>query len=427
MCKPLDIFTPMCYNNAIIFFEVITMAYLKGKNDEIKGNLDPKYLVQKADPLVLMRTVPFSLGELKMLDTYISRINAKDDTHRTVIFTKEEYEELMGLNSVDYRTLEKNAKGLLGKIVTLEMPRRSFFKFVLFSKAYYHLDKNGKPIIEITCTEEARDLFFCIGKYHYFSYALENVIKLTRKSSYLLYLHIRHNRYRGEWEVPVEELRDVILDCKGQKSYQAFKEFKRAVFDPAVKEINQKTDCHFTYEPLKCGRKIVKIKFIYQAKSQEELMSFDEIINKQLLCDESTDVYEEEKQTQNEYGYNDEPQYNGEYADDDEDEDEYEDEDEKWAEVYGSVRLATLASGCGYEFGKPQMEQIVAVLKRINIPRDTLTDSLTWGRYAYLREKYATLNAEEAKKAQKGQKPIKNRFRYFLKMLEADAFRPAAY
>lgn len=53
-----------------------------------KEKIDPKYWVQKADPLTLMRSVPFSLGELKILDTYISRINAADDTHRTVIFTK---------------------------------------------------------------------------------------------------------------------------------------------------------------------------------------------------------------------------------------------------------------------------------------------------------------------------------------------------
>ena len=38
------------------------MARLKGKDEEIKGNLDQKYWVQKSDPLVLMRSVPFSLA-----------------------------------------------------------------------------------------------------------------------------------------------------------------------------------------------------------------------------------------------------------------------------------------------------------------------------------------------------------------------------
>ena len=240
------------------------MAQLKGENNEIMGKLDPKYWVQKSDPLVLMRSVPFTLGELKILDTYISRINAADDTRRTVIFTKEEYEELMGITCANYRALQKHTKGMLGKVVELQMPNKDYLQFVLFTKAYYHKDEYGKPIIEITCTEEAKDLFFCINKYHYFKYALENIISLTRKASYLLYVYIRANRYRGEWDVSLDELRDTVLDCKGQESYQEYKIFKNRVLNPAVKEVNKKTDCHFAYEAIKRGRRVAKIKFIIQ-------------------------------------------------------------------------------------------------------------------------------------------------------------------
>lgn len=369
------------------------MARLKGKDEEIKGKLDQKYWVQKSDPLVLMRSVPFSLGELKVLDTYISRINAADDSRTTVIFTKEEYEELMGISKINAEVLKKHAEGLLGKIVTLEMPDKSFLKFVLFTAAYYHLDDCGVPIIELSCSPQAKDLFFCIGKYHYFKYALENVINLTHKASYLLYIYVLHNRYRGEWELSLDELRDSVLDCKGQESYRAFKEFKRAVLDPATKEINKKTDCHFAYEPIKRGRRVVKIKFIYQSQDQLEGQTsfFDEPLDVPLLSDQS------------------------------------EDEEEKWIKFYGSERLAILAEGCNYEFGKEDMEQIAAVLVRINIPKDRMTDDLTYGRQFYLREKYAALNAEAAKKERRGQKPITDRFKYFLGMLESDTFQPAAY
>ena len=272
------------------------MAQLKGKKEEITGPLDPKYWVQKSDPLVLMRSVPFSLGELKLLDTYISRINAKDDTRRTVIFTKEEYEELMGLSCVDYRTLQKHTKGVLSKVVELLMPNKDYLQFVLFERAYYHKDEYGKPIIELTCTTLAKDLFFCIGKYHYFKYALENVIKLTRKASYLLYLHIRTNRYQGEWEVDLKELRDTVLDCKGQESYQEYKIFKNRVLDPAVKEVNEKTDCHFEYEAVKRGRRVAKIKFIYHSKEQVDgQLSFDMPVVVPQLSDQSEGKAEKEE------------------------------------------------------------------------------------------------------------------------------------
>ena len=371
------------------------MARLKGENEEITGKLDPKYWVQKSDPLVLMRSVPFTLGELKILDTYISRINAADDTRRTVIFTKEEYEELMGITCANYRALQKHTKGMLGKVVELQMPNKDYLQFVLFTKAYYHKDEYGKPIIEITCTEEAKDLFFCINQYHYFKYALENVISLTRKASYLLYVYIRANRYRGEWDVSLDELRDSVLDCKGQESYSAFKEFKRAVLDPAVKEVNKKTDCHFEYETVKRGRKVAKIKFTYLAEEQiDGQLSFDEVADIPLLADQSVD------------------------------------EDELRLAKYGTETLAILAEGVKDEFSKEEMEEISIILTRINTRKDhnlSGYNATVYGRQHYLREKYAALNVEAAKKERKGSKPIKDRFKYFKKMLEDDAFEPAAF
>jgi hypothetical protein len=268
------------------------------------------------------------------------------------------------------------------------MPNKSFLQFVLFTAAYYHLDDYGVPIIELSCSPQAKELFFCIGKYHYFKYALENVINLTHKASYLLYIYILPNRYRGTWTISLEKLRDNVLDCKKQESYQEFKIFKNRVLDPAVKEINAKTDCHFEYEPIKRGRKVVEIKFTYLSK---------EAIDGQLSFDELPAPA---------------PQV---------------DDEEHWIEVYGSERLAILAEGCNYEFDKSQMEQISCVLTRIHIPKEANTNDLTFGKLFYLKEKYSALNAEVAKKKSNGEKNIKNRFRYFLKMLEQDTFHPAAY
>jgi hypothetical protein len=339
------------------------MAHLKGDKKEIIGNLDPQHLVQKSDPLALMRSVPFSLGELKILDTYISRINAADDTRRTVIFTKAEYEELMGLKEANVQTLRKHTKGMLGKVVELQMSNKDYLQFVLFGEAYYHADEYGTPIIELTCTEKAKDLFFCIGKYHYFKYALENIVKLTRKSSYLLYLYIVRNRYRGEWDIDVTDLRDNILDCKNQESYREYKEFKKSVLAPAVKEVNKKTDCHFDYEQIKRGRWVIKIKFIYH--SQEQLEG-------QISIDDLPSVTDHED--------------------------------------YGSEELNDLAAAVNFEFGKEEVEGLIPIMDGLGI--------LPGNRKYYVSEKYAQLRAEEARKQSSDDKPIKHRYKYLISMMD---------
>lgn len=341
------------------------MTTKKPKNAEIMGNLDRKYWVQKADPLIAMKSIPFTLGELKILDTYISRINAADDTRRTVIFTKEEYEELMGLSCANPRALQKHIKALLSRVPELYIPDDGYISFVLFEKAYYHKDEYGKPIIELTCTETSKDLFFCIGKYHYFKYALENVINLTRKASYLLYLHILTNRFRGEWDLLLDELRDEVLDCKEQESYQEYKIFKNRVLDPAVKEVNEKTDCHFTYEAIKRGRKVAKIKFLYHSR--------DKLDTSQLTFDDLPTATAEEQQ-------------------------------------YSSEPLEFLAGACDDSFTEEEMQVIFSILTTKDLPADQ--NGVQIARYHFLMQQYAELKRQESLQS------IKNRFSYFKKMIE---------
>ena len=337
----------------------------KPENTEIVGCLDAQYWVQKSDPLVMMRSVPFSLGELKILDTYISRINAGDDARRTVIFTKEEYETLMGITCANPRSLAKHTKSLLGKVVELLMPDGDYLQFVLFEQAIYRKDDYGRMIIELTCTATAKDLFFCIGKYHYFKYALENVINLTRKSSYLLYVYILTNRYRVKWSISLDELRDNVLDCKLQKSYQEYKVFKRDVLDPAVKEINKKTDCHFEYKAEKRGKRVTEITFIYHSEIREELERFSP---KQLSLD---------------------------------------------VEDLHTDHIDFLSDAFDGEFSREEVEVLFSIVSTMNLPK-THDMGVEFDRYHYFAEKYAILNLESKKTN------IRNRFNYLKKMITND-------
>lgn len=231
-----------------------------------EGNLKENYLVQKSEPLLLMRSVPFELGELKILDTYLSRINSHDDSCRTVTFTKTEYEQLMGLSNVDIRTLKKYTKSMLQKVVELPMPG-GYVQFTLFTRAACKTNDYGQQIVELTCSEEAKTVFFNIEGLRYLQYELKNTLSLTSKYSFLLYLYIRKERFRENWEIPLAELREQKLDCKND-TYSSFKYFKRDILDKAVNEINKKTDVDVSYETIKKGRYVVSIRFIYHKKEQ---------------------------------------------------------------------------------------------------------------------------------------------------------------
>ena len=335
----------------------------------LDGNLNNTYLVQKSEPLLLMRTVPFELGELKILDTYLSRINSHDEKCRTVTFTKAEYEQLMGLTDTRPQTLKKYIKSMLQKVV--DIPTEKGYKlFSLFTCATCEKDEYEQWTITLSCSEDAKQLFFGIEQLGYLQYELKNILSLTSKYSFLLYLYLRKERYRSDWVIPLDELREQRLDIKNNETYLNFKYFKRDVIDKAVAEVNEKTDIKFTYITVKKGRRVTGIRFqiIKELNAiDEDQLTFDDIPN-----------YE--------YDVND--------------------------------KLGLLAEAVHNEFSPTQMNEIFETICLLQLPdsEDLGTDI---ARYHYLAKKYAKLNSSDERNKLKG-KPIKNRFNYFLKLIQGD-------
>ena len=370
----------------------------------LENHLKDTAEVEKSRPLLLMKSVPFELGELKVLDTYISRINSENPNTRTVIFSKEEYEELIGVENIDWRTLAKHTRGLLGKIVELEMKPRQYMQFVLFTKAYYHLDEQGLAAVELTCSEEAQRLFFGIQEIGYLKYQLANVLSLTSKYSYLLYLYLKDNVFRECWKVSVEELRDKKLDLKNNECYKQFKYFKRDVLDKAIKEINEKTDISYEWKPIKRGRTVTHIEFKYIKPDENELvgqLSFEELPEPQPKVPKIVEESENMPEI-------------------------VDDEELRLKRFDGDEELSILSEAVKDEFSVEDITHIREILRRIpDIQPDknlgTGHWAMVWGRAAYLREQYAKLNATSKKKLINGGKGINDRCAYFKQMLEKAA------
>lgn len=237
------------------------MARKKEKPPIVNG-LDDTYIVEKSRALVLMKEVPFALGELKVLDTYLSRINARDPEATTVRFSKEEYEDLMGIERMHPSRLEKYVTSLMGQTVTIpdENARGGWKAYTLFDEAECGQDENGQWWIDLSCTLKAKKLFFNIESIGYIRYQLKNVLPLTSKYSVLLYIYLLDNRFRKSWEISVNELKRTILRCT-ESLYDEYKYLNQRILKKCIEEINSKTDLTFDYEPVRLGRKVVKIRF----------------------------------------------------------------------------------------------------------------------------------------------------------------------
>lgn len=228
------------------------------------------WVVQKSNPLKTLADSKMTLFHLKVLDTYLSRINSHKPEERYVKFTKGELEQILGVTKMHKTELDRRLDGLF-RAVTIhdENKLNKFVKIGLFAKAECEMAKNGQWEVVLACTQEAMEYIFNIDNIGYLRYRLKNVIALKSKYSYILYIYLADNKFRETWEISADDLRE-LLDCKAE-TYRKFYRFNNLILSKCQNEINDKTDIKFTYTPIKKGKYVEKVKF--EVTEQQEIQS----------------------------------------------------------------------------------------------------------------------------------------------------------
>lgn len=246
------------------------------------GTNPEKLTVQKSNPLLTLSETSITLPELKILDVYLSRINSHEPEKRYVRLEKGELEKILDMTRILQKDLDERINNLF-QVVTIkdDTKRNGFTKISLFEKVTCEQDENGLWQIDLMCTQSAMEYIFNIENLGYLKYRLRNIVNFTSRRSYFLYLYLEDNIYRKTFEVDLNELKQ-ILDCTAV-SYLKFKEFNDKILKKAQKEILKNTDLSFTYSTIKCGRRVVAIKFeVERIKRPEEIFTEKKSVLEQL-------------------------------------------------------------------------------------------------------------------------------------------------
>ena len=336
---------------------------------------DTKLTVQKSLPLFALWRSELSLAEFKILDAYLSRIDSRNPEKRAVRFQKGELERILGVKKINTPELKERLKHL-GTMVQVDDPTktRSFRLIALFEQAECEQDEYGQWQVDLECTQKAMKYIFNVENMGYLRYKLRSIVNLTSRYSYILFLYLEQNRFRKTWEIGLDELKH-ILCCDDEETYKEYKRFNDRLLKRCYKELHEKTECCFTYEPVKRGRTVVAVRFtvetLQQLSSPMDQLTIAEI--------------EDRPDDQIEF-----------------------------------LRSACIPSGTARpEFSREEMEQLFEVLVMVDdnilpYPKDMPND-MEIRRYHYLRQRYTAMNCANTKK------PIKHRFSYLLKMIEKDA------
>ena len=240
------------------------------------GNED-KLIVQKSLPLFALWRSELTLAEFKILDTYLSRIDSHKPEKRAVIFAKGELEKILGVQKINNKDLETRLKHLMGNVIEIpdESTKKGFRLVTLFEEAVAEQDDYGVWQVKLECTQKAMKYFFNIENLGYLRYKLRCITSLKSRYTYIMFIYLEANRFRKTWEVELEELK-VILDCDKEEVYKEFKRFNDRLLKRVQKEMHEKTECRYSYEPIKKGRSVVAISFTVETLPKASLEDIDE-------------------------------------------------------------------------------------------------------------------------------------------------------
>lgn len=347
------------------------------KMDPLLGlNSAEQMTIQKSTPLLSLWRSPLTLSEFKILDAYLARIDSHHPDRRWVRFSKGELEAILHVEKINITDLNTRIKNLC-IMVQIENPaltadgNEGFDEVALFERAICKKDAEGVWTIDLCCTPSAMQYIFNVENLGYLRYKLRSIVCLTSRYSYLLFLYLERNRFRGNWEVSVNELRD-YLGCT-DSTYSQYKFFNQFILKRAQQELESKTNCHFSYKPIRQGRRISHLHFFLEPLLEEK----EEVVRQTNTASAETSLQ---------------------------------------AEINALLSACRLPNG-EPEFTSAEITQILSILP--HIPRNKFPHmSLKFNRLLawkqYLEERYAAMNRLAEKKV------IRHRFNYLLKMIKAD-------
>lgn len=272
------------------------------KQEPLEGlGRDPenKLTVQKSRPLTALWQSDLTLAEFKILDTYLSRIDSHKPERRVVVLEKGEIERCLGVKRIRKEELAERIVHLGQGIKVPDEHSKNGFRVVwLFEEAECKQDENGIWQVRLESSKKAMQYFFNVEKLGYLRYKLRCVTSIQSRYTYIMFIYLEANRYRATWEVDLEELKQ-ILNCHEDDLYSEYKRFNERILKRCQKELTEKTECRFTYEPIRKGRSVSSIRFKLEMLSPKldavdpDQMSMFDLEDEDGLDDEKVDELQE--------------------------------------------------------------------------------------------------------------------------------------
>lgn len=230
---------------------------------------NPK-IIRKSNELIKAR-YKLSVGEQRLVLHLASEISLNDEDFKDYEIRVSELAKMFGLENDKslYEKVEQAAESLIGQKIRLQDNEATELTTWLSHVKYI----KGSGMLKLRFDKSIKPYLLQL-KSHFTQYNLNHVIDFKSQYSIRFYELLKMDAFKsqnGQFEKAFE-IGDLRLTLGlAKKDYSLFADFRIWVIEPAVKEINEKTDLHIenvTYG--KTCRKMTRVTFAVTVLSKEQ-------------------------------------------------------------------------------------------------------------------------------------------------------------
>lgn len=232
-------------------------------------------IVKKSNKIIQKARYSFSLQQQKILCYLITNL-AESDTHETEKkFDIKTFYDFMEVDSKNYDRVRDNLKALRDKSWFI-MEKDGTETSVSFLTKIRTNKRNGTATVFFD-----KDILPYLQnlREQYTTYKLYYIMTMKSQYSIRLYELFKSVLGKTNWYFSIDDLRKIFL-CENK--LKLVNDLKKRAIEPAIQEINEKTDIFVDYEYVTEGRKVIGLDCIITYKSTDEKIEVDKKIRKEL-------------------------------------------------------------------------------------------------------------------------------------------------
>lgn len=217
----------------------------------------PGEIVKKSNALARARWSAESVWEPRLVALLASKVR-QDDTDFQV------YEIPVGeimrgsTGGKDYREVESVVDRVMSRVLTIR-DDKGWTKYNVFSRCRY---RAKDAVLELGFHPDLRPHYLNLQK-HFAQYNLLEYLTLPSIYSQRMFEFLKSWDDKPEISIPIDELYD-MLDAPASFR-KDFRNFRLRVLEKAYKDIHNKTSFEYEWEPIKRGKSVASIRFIFSS------------------------------------------------------------------------------------------------------------------------------------------------------------------